>query len=185
MTPYRTAHPIGQKWLAWLLLVAVALMGLTITRQQALGSLHSHADQGPRMASALSAAVSNLGNHWINRWQLQQAVGHGQLLANAGSDGMPDATGLHDSDPHDHDALERHHHAAHDASVLAVDGAAESAAAADSAASGGSVVLSGFGVPSAGLVVPTMTGFNGPWPVGRLAAFVSRSVPPLLRPPSL
>lgn len=194
MPLHRAAQPLGHQWLAWLLLVAVALMGLTITRQQALGSLHSHTDQGPRLSSALQTAVSSLGNDWSRRWRQQQALGHGQLLLATASYGahwpsdsaaIANATRWDAADAHSHDSLERHRHAAHDASVVALDGAAEFANAADSPASGSATLLSGMGIPSAALVVQAMPSRVGPWPVGRFAALATRSVPPLLRPPSV
>lgn len=195
MAQPQTAILVGQKWLVWLLLVAVAVMGLTITRQQALGSLHSHPDQRPRLSTALRAAASSLGNDWARRWQQQQVNGHGQLLLGTAAYGTlwqsdkdntaaASATRVHDDHKHSHDSLERHHHGAHDASVVALDGAAELVAASDSPASGVPLLLLGIGAPSAGLVLQATTSHIGTWPQGRFAALASRSVPPLLRPPS-
>ena len=193
MIQQRPAITPGQKYLAWLLVLAIGLVGLTITRQQLLGSLHTHADHTPRPPSVLSTALSDLASDWISRWQQQQVIGHGQLLLATASEGTPwpsdsaavtDATRLHDAHAHDHDSLERHHHAAQDASVVALDGAAELADAADSSANGASVLLASVGAIADGLSLPDMDKHNGPWPIGRLVAFVSRSVPPLLRPPT-
>ena len=197
MTQQRVAHSAGQKGLAWLLVLAIGLLGLTITRQQVLGSLHSHTDNALHTPSVLSTAVSNLAHDWISRWQQQQVFGHGQLILGSASAVPPwpaaraavaDASRLHDvhdSHAHDHDSLERHHHAAHDASVVAVDGGAQLADAADSSANGPSVLLTGAGVLADGFNVPMVAEHNGPWPVGRFVAFASRSVPPLLRPPTV
>lgn len=193
MTQHRRALPSGQRCMAWLLLLAVALMGLTVTRQQVLGSLHSHTDQGPRLSVALHIAVSSLGSDWARRWQQQHILGHGQMLmaATDSTDWPSDtaeaanATRLHESHAHNHDSLERHHHAAHDASVVALDGAAELANASDSPASGASLLLFSLAAPSAALTVPANASHMATWPSGRFAALASRSVPPLLRPPSV
>lgn len=194
MPQQRLATTAGQKCLTWLLVLAIGLMGLTITRQQVLGSLHSHAEQTPRTSSVLNTALSNLASDWISRWQQQQVIGHGQWLLGTASDAttwpvdsaaVAEATRSHDADAHDHNSLERHHHAAHDASVVALDGAAQLADAADSSANGASVLLASVGALAAGLSLPTVAEHNGPWPAGRMVAFVSRSVPPLLRPPTV
>jgi hypothetical protein len=185
MTQHRAAHPIGQKCLAWLLLIAVAFMGLTITRQQALGSLHGHADQGPRISSVLTTALSSLASDWVDRWQEQKAFGHGQLLPAIfhGADVLSHAPVY--AQAHDHSALERHHHVADDVTVIALDGAAATADAADSSTLGGSLLLPIVWTPAAGLVLHAIAEQTVPWPVGRFVAFASRTVPPLLRPPSL
>jgi hypothetical protein len=177
--------------LVWLLLVAVALMGLTVTRQQALGSLHLHADQGARGVPSFSATVSNLASDWLSRWRQQQVFGHKQLRFAA----IPDAaTTWPASDPeadtgsvhsHAHDSLKRHHHAAGDASVVAVDGAAPAADAVDSSAAGAAHLPPLVATPGEGLVLPTPAARRGPWPVDGATAFVSRNISPLLRPPSI
>ena len=190
MTLRRAEPPTSARSLVWLLLVAVALMGLTVTRQQALGPLHTHAEQGARSTSTFSAAVSSLASDWLSRWRQQQVFGHTQLRLAAASDERAlwspgDArTGEHTAHIHDHDTLERHHHAADDASVVALDGAAQAADAADSSAAGAPNLLPIVTTTSDGLAVPALAARSGPWPVDRAAAFASRSVAPLLRPPT-
>lgn len=181
MTPTFAAQTVGQKCLAWLLLVAVALMGLTITRQQALGSMHRHVDQGTHLPSAVAAAITSVASDWKSRWQQQKVRGHGQLsLATVH---FPAHSPSH-YQAHDHDTLERHHHAPHDASVVALDGAAEFADAADSPANGASILLPALGAAGSGLAWLKSTAHRGPWPVGQAVDFVSRSIPPPLRPPA-
>lgn len=188
MTHQRVAHTAGQQCLAWLLLLAVALMGLTITRQQALGSLHSHAPPRLHIPSTVTTAVSSLANNWKSRWQRQKVLGHGQLqldtAANAALWTANTASHAAHGHMHDHDALERHHHAADDATVVALDGAAELAGAADSPANGGAILLPAAGLPGGALVLQAVAQRTGPWPAGRAVAFVSLSVPPPLRPPT-
>lgn len=184
MTHHRAAHPIGRKCLAWLLLVALVFMGLTITRQQALGSLHSHADQGPHISTALKNALSSLANDWVDRWESQQAFGHGQLLTGIFHSADVQAHAPVYAHTHDHSDLERHHHAPSDATVVALDGTAGSADTADSSAMGVSLLLPIVWTSTAGLVLHAVAEQTGPWPVGRLVAFATRTVTPLLRPPS-
>lgn len=183
MTPPHAAPTVGQKCLTWLLLVAVALMGLTITRQQALGSLHRHADHGAHQPSAVAAALTILASDWNERWQQQKMRGHGHLLSAAAHFPAPAPSRalVHE---HDHNTLERHHHAPHDASVVALDGAAEFADAADSPASGSSVLLPALGAAGSELAWLQSAEHRGPWPVGHAVAFVSRNIPPPLRPPA-
>lgn len=179
MTPPRAAHTVGQKCLAWLLLIAVACMGLTITRQQALGSLHRHTDHSLHMPSAVTATFSSLVSDWTGRWQQQKVRGHGQLLLAAAHFPAPSP-----SDVHDHNTLERHHHAPHAANVVALDGAAVAADAADSPAGGASVLLPVLGTSGSRLFWRVTAAHRGPWPVGHAVAFVSRSIAPPLRPPA-
>ncbi len=191
MTQQRVAQHVGVQSLVWLLLLAVALMGLTVTRQQALGSLHLHADQQPQGTSVLAAAVSSLASDWLIRWQHQHLFGHQQLRLGAASDApLWPSSDFRDSDAtatrgtHTHDSLERHHHAVDDGSVVALDAAAEAAGAADSSATGGTILLPVAATPGNGLVLPAIAKRGGPWPVDRTTAFVSRSVAPPLRPPA-
>lgn len=180
--------------LVWLLLVAVALMGLTVTRQQALGPLHSHADQEVRGHSTFSYAVSSMASDWRSRWRQQQVFGHTQLRLAAApdaatpwppSDSRAGALGAHGhTQANDHEDLERHHHAVDDASVVAVDGAAHAADTADSSGAGAPSLLPIAATPSGGLTVHALADRRGPWPIDSAVAFVSISVAPLLRPPA-
>ena len=190
MTQQRAKPPTSARSLVWLLLVAVALMGLTVTRQQALGPLHTHANQEVRGNSTLGAAVSSLAGDWLSRWRQQQVFGHNQLRLSFVSDPAPllppgnFSAGAHDAQVNDHDVLERHHHAVDDASVVAVDGAAQAADVADSSAAGAPNLLPIVATPSGGLVLPALGERQGPWPIDRAAAFFSRSIAPPLRPPA-
>ncbi len=193
MTQRRVAQNAGLQGLVWLLLVAVALMGLTITRQQALGSLHMHTDRESQGTPQLRIAVATLANDWLNRWQQQHLFGHGQLLLGTASDASPwpsntsrvsHTTDVGSTHAHDHDSLERHHHAVGDGSVAALDAVAELADAADSSTAGASMLLPVAATPNDGLVLPAIADRRGPWPVDHSAAFVSRDVAPPLRPPS-
>ncbi|MES2952217.1 MAG: hypothetical protein V4858_27135 [Pseudomonadota bacterium] len=190
MTHRRTAQNAGLQSLVWLLLVAVALMGLTITRQQALGSLHIHADRESQGTPRLSTAVATLANDWLSRWQQQHVFGHGQLLLGTASgaapwpsniSGVSHTTDVRSTHAHDHDSLERHHHTVDDGSVIALDGAAE---VADDSAAGALILLPVAATPNDGPAMPAIAERRGPWPVDNFAAFVSRNVAPLLRPPS-
>ena len=188
MTQRLPVQAIGTRSIIWLLLLAVVLMGFSVARQQALGSLHQHAEAELRSAftftTTFSAAASGLASHWLSRRQQQQVFGHGQLQA-----GVTAAPALwaasarrdnrHDEDHH-HDTLERHHHALSDDSVIALDGAAE---AADTSSVGAALLLPLLASPSQGLVLATTTGRNGSWPVQGGVRFVSMKVAPLLRPP--
>lgn len=190
MTQRPTQRYTGTRGLVWLLLVAVTLMGLAVTRQQALGPLHTHAELGAGGTSAISAAVSSLATDWRSRWRQQQAFGHTQLRLVAVSDEMAlwppsdSRTGAHSAHIHDHGALERHHHAVEDASVVAVDGAAHAADAADGLAAGAANLLPAVATLSDGLALLALVTRGGPWPIDSAAAFVSRSIAPLLRPPT-
>ena len=191
MTLRRAEPPTSARSLVWLLLVAVALMGLTVTRQQALGPLHTHADQAVRGNSTFSAAVFSLASDWLGRWRQQQVFGHNQLRLAAVSDSAAFLPLSDDSHPgtgsahaHDDDALERHHHAVGDAGVVAVDGAAQAADAADSSAAGAPNLLPIVATPNGGLALPALADRRGPWPIDGGTAFVSRSIAPLLRPPA-
>lgn len=189
MPYHRTAHPVGNTCLTWLLLVAVALMGLTITRQQALGPLHSHQEHRSHAPSAIGAVLSDWASDWHGRWQQQKMSGHGQMLLALVP--APERALRHRDIPHTHtsththDLLERHHHAAHDASVVALDGAAAGADAADSPASGASLLLPGLATLRDGIAVPAASCVRGSWPIGRIVALASRSIPPPLRPPAI
>lgn len=180
---------VGVQSLVWLLLVAMLLMGLTVTRQQALGSLHRHADAALQGSAPLATAASALASDWLNRWRQQQMFGHSALRLRMAADATlwPPSAGVqgHD-DGHDHDSLERHHHAVGDASVVAVDGAAEAVAeSADGGGAGAVVMLPVAATPSAGLAVPALATRTGPWPVASATAFVSRNIAPPLRPPAV
>lgn len=179
MTQRRVKRHTRAQSLVWLLLFAVAVMGLTVTRQQALGSLHLHAYQGSLGSSFLASAVSQLASDWHSRWRQQQRFGHSQLRLHPAWD--PTLGSGNDTIPHDHDAFERHHHAEGDSSVIAVDGAAESA---ESSATGALIVLPVVSKLSDGLTLPTMAGRTGPWPVDPDTAFASRNVAPPLHPPT-
>ncbi len=185
MIHYRAAHPLGRKCLAWILLVAVVLMGQTITRQQALGSLHSHVDQGSHISTGLTNALSSLARDWLDRWQAQKAFGHRQLLPTNFHGAELQARAHVDPHSHDHSTLQRHHHAAGDDTVIALDGASASADTVDTSAMGVSMLLPIVWAPDAGLMLHPISEPTGPWPAGRLFAFSSRTVLPLLRPPSL
>ncbi|OYU32436.1 MAG: hypothetical protein CFE39_03520 [Comamonadaceae bacterium PBBC2] len=206
MTQRHTAQAIGTRSLVWLLVLAVVLMGLSVARQQALGSWHLHADVGLRgsptalamphstSTSTFSAVASGLASHWLSRWQQQQVFGHGQLRVgqSAGptlwaASAKPAPSHDHDHD-HDHDTLERHHHALGDQranqSAIALDGAAE---AADAGSVGATLLLPQFASPSQGKPLAGMAAMaarNGPWPVQGAVRFASRKVVPLLRPPA-
>ena len=196
MTQGRIQRDTGTRSLVWLLLMAVMLMGLTITRQQALGSLHRHTGQELRAPSKLSTAVSSLASNWLNRWRQQQLFGHSELRTRLATDTTlwpsratqladhAHASGAH-PETHQHDALERHHHAMGDGSVVALDGAAQAAEAADGGSSGASLVSPGVATPSAGLAMPDPHADKGPWPVDPGTAFATRSVAPALRPPAV
>ncbi len=170
MTPPRAMHSVGTQSLLWLLLLALALMGLTVTRQQALGSLHRHDQATVQGPSTLASVTASLASDWLNRWRQQQRWGHGALPLHMATDV-----------PHTHGDLERHHHAAGDPSVESIDGAAD---AADNATTTGMVLLTAVATPSRALVVLAVAAERGPWPVDRFATFKSRSVAPLLRPPA-
>lgn len=79
MTQRRPVLSTIQKSLVWLLLVAIALLGLTITQQQALGSLHTHSRLESRNTVVI-AVVASLASDWKGRWQQQKLHGHGQLV---------------------------------------------------------------------------------------------------------
>ncbi len=141
----------------------------------------------------LTIAVATLANDWLNRWQQQHLFGHGQLLLGTASDASPwpsntsrvsHTTDVGSTHAHDHDSLERHHHAVGDGSVAALDAVAELADAADSSTAGASMLLPVAATPNDGLVLPAIADRRGPWPVDHSAAFVSRDVAPPLRPPS-
>lgn len=181
--------------LVLLLLCAIALLGLTIARQQALGSLHLHKDQRLQAVSPISVAASSLARNWLDRWRQQQRFGHTALRTHVAPDARvltPSAAqdrgpvSRHDGNVHrhDHGDTERHHHIAGDDSVVAMDGAAEAAELVDAAVSVTSLVLPIAAMPGAGLALRAMAGRRIAWPANRTIAFVSWSVAPPLRPPA-
>ena len=187
MTQRRVEQSASARSLMWLLLFAIALMGLTVARQQALGSLHLHADQGLRDSSIAGAAVLSLASEWQNRWHQQQVLGHGQLRPHTALNAMPWPLGNtshagHSAQPHSHDDLERHHHASGDATVLALDGAAGST---EDGATGAVVMLPMLGATRGAMVLPALAARQGRWPVDGAVSFVSWNVGPLLRPPAV
>lgn len=182
MTPHRAKHRVGARSLVWLLLLALALLGLTTTRQQALGPLHLHADHTVAgTPSALSAVASRFASDWHDRWRQQQMFGHAEvaLRMTPGATRWPPGARTHN-----HDALERHHHALGDASVLALDGAAQAADTADGSTTGALVLLPVVALPDEGLTVPMLAATAGAWPVDGATAFASRPIAPPLRPPT-
>ena len=187
MTQRRVEQSAIARSLVWLLLLSIAFMGLTVARQQALGSLHMHADLGLRDSSTISSAISSLANEWQSRWRQQQVFGHGYLRPYADRDAKPWPTANsgragHSAQPHSHDDLERHYHATSDATVLALDGAAGSA---EDSANGAMLVLPMLATTSSALVLSALAAREGLWPVDGAVSFVSWSVAPPLRPPSL
>ena len=178
MQPTRTTPSASHRGLAWLLLVAMALMGLTVTRQQALGSLHHHAGRTVPVPSAAATVLSELASDWKARWQLQRVVGHGQFLLDLGTDysrrlahAAPQAS-LANAHEHDHDTLERHHHAPSDSDVVALDGSANGAQSADSPSGVSTVLLFAAGPIGNGPLWPTVALRQGSWPAGRAVLFV-------------
>lgn len=185
MTLRRVAPRSIQKSLVWLLLLAMVLLGLTITQQQALGSLHKHSNLQSRHTSVITA-VFVLANDWNARWQQQKILGHRQLLLGTPSNEMDwpgvASRGSHD---HDNDALERHHHAADDGTVLALDGAAQGVSAVDGSSTAGSIILPVVGTPNDALTLQAAASNPMRWPEAGFTAFVSRTLPPPLRPPTV
>jgi hypothetical protein len=184
MDHHRVTPSTHQKRLVWLLLVALVLLGLTITQRQVLGSLHTHADVGPTH-TLTSAAVSSLAHDWKIRWQRQKMLGHGQLVLATPFDAVVWPTvatrGAH---VHGHGALERHHHAADDETVVAIDGAAQVAEAGESPTTSASLLLPAVGTPVDAIKLPAVSRNTGAWPVASFATLVSRAIPPPLRPPT-
>lgn len=184
-----TATVSNRRSLVWLLVLAVVLMSLSVTRQHVLGTLHWHADGGARGASAAAplhtpgVTLSGLASLWYSRWQQQQMFGHGQVRV--GMAAGPVEGRLDSAQPlspgHYHHALERHHHTPGDQGVIALDGAAE---AADSASPGAALCLPLFAAPSAGLTLVAPAAPNGSWPIRGAERFASLPVAPLLRPPA-
>jgi hypothetical protein len=183
-----TERSTGTRSLLWLLLVTVALMGLTVTRQQALGSLHVHADVSVRGTPSLGGEISRLGANWRSRWQLQQVFGHGQLkwgfVAQEVSLSPSNDSRNVPAHDHAHGTAERHHHAMGDDSVLALDGAAEAASAAEGSTAGAVSWFSAVGTPSVWPRLLALITGKTHWPVYNAMAFYSRTIAPLLRPPS-
>ncbi len=174
-----------QQSLLWLLLVAMVLLGLTITQHRALGSLHKHSNLELRNTSVLTA-VSVLASDWKARWQQQKILGHGQLLLATPSTAMDwPAVAPRGSHNHDHDALERHHHAADDGTVVALDGAAQGVSAVDGSSTAASIMLPVVGTPNEALTLQAIASHTVNWPVASFAALVSRAIPPPLRPPTV
>ena len=185
MTQRRPVLSTILKSLVWLLLVATALLGLTITQQQALGSLHKHSGLESRN-TVVTAVLASLASDWKGRWQRQNIHGHGQLVVGTPFDAMDwPAIAPRGSHDHDHDALERHHHAPNDATVVALDGAAERVEAVDGSATAASFVLPVAGTPGNALTLQVITSDAGTWPAPGFAALVSRAIPPPLRPPTV
>lgn len=187
----RLAPNTGLTWLAWLLLIAMVFLGFTITQQQTLGSLHRHTGLEPRNTFVFTA-VSGLADDWKARRQQQEISGHGQLLLGTSFDPsrwsekhsrMAHSFQAHDA--HDHDSLERHHHAPSDGTVVALDGAADAVDAIDSSAHGASMLLPVIGTPSDALTLQAIAGDRCCWLVAGLVAFTSRNIPPPLRPPTV
>lgn len=189
-----TASTAVRTALVWLLLFAIAVLGLTTTTQQALGSMHRHADQSPHPTFELSAAVASVASDWVARRQQQEVAGHGQLRLDTGAYAlrwlanhtrMVRLVQQPQDHHHAHDAFERHHHAPDGANLVSLDGAAEGVSAADGSGSAASVVLPLVGSPSRVMALPGLAGTRGPWPVVDGALFASRSVAPPLRPPAV
>ena len=135
--------------------------------------------------------ASGLAQDWLSRRQQQQVFGHGQVrlgLTTAPTlwaASTPPARGRHldtgHGDDHDHAALERHHHALGDGSVIALDGAAEGA---DLGSMGAALLMPPFASANLGLPWASTVARNGSWPIHGAVRFVSRKVAPLLRPPA-
>lgn len=185
MNQRRLAPSTIQKSLVWLLLVAIALLGLTITQQQALGSLHKHFGLESR-TTVVVAVVASLASDWKGRWQQQNIRGHGQLVLGTASNAMDwPPVAPRSAHGHDHDALERHHHAAGDETVVALDGAAQRVEAVDGSNTASSIVLPIVGTPGNALTLQAIASDAGAWPTPGFAALVSRAIPPPLRPPTV
>jgi hypothetical protein len=183
-----TARNAGTRSLLWLLLVTVALMGLSVTRQQALGSLHLHADASVRDTTTLGEEFSRIGAHWRARWQMQQVFGHGQMAWGVLAQEFPlwptnDSRSVPAHD-HAHGAAERHHHGVGDDSVLALDGAAEAASAAEGSTASAVSWFSAVGTPSVWPLLLALNTGKTHWPVYNAMAFSSRTIAPPLRPPA-
>jgi hypothetical protein len=188
----RLERHAGNRILVWLLMLIVALMGLTITRQQALGPLHVHQQNVFPDAIPFAVAASDFVGKWLQRWQYQQLHGHTQITMLL----VPQATVWPEREPldfdharahqlnaqgHDHNTLQRHHHAANDRSVVALDGAAEPVQTGSSQMLFSVVVAS----PSVVAVMPLAVALTDSWLVDSTAAFTSLSLPPPWRPPAV
>jgi hypothetical protein len=174
-----------------LLALAMLLMSLTISRQQVLGPLHTHAEAGLTSAIWDWAGLDRL-SHWRAHALDIEAVNATQALAawpspeaftksahGAAAQRSPHVAGKHaDTKP------QRHQHQAGDASVLvvALDGATE-AAGIDGAASPSLLPVLGGPAFSASLAGPASR--HSPWPAGSATAFASWSATPPLRPPAV
>ncbi len=187
----RSAQTATIKCLAWLLVVALALLGSVVNRQQTLGPMHSHSEPDVPNAYLLTDAFSKLTSEWSSRWEQQQLLGHGQLRLRGASDTRHSESlslrAVHPEagrDAHDHDALERHQHAVNDGSVVALDGAPGAVDAADSAVTAAFVLLPCLLMRTASLEVLDRADCKEPWPLEATEAFVSRVVAPPLRPPA-
>ena len=195
MTQRHTAQASGTRSLVWLLVLAVVLLSLSVARQQALGSLHQHAEAAVRNAptmpftSPVSAAASGLAHNWLSRWQQQQVFGHGQLRVGmrvgveviTAANPVQWAASAKPDPGHHHAALERHRHSLGDDSLIALDGAAE---AADAGNVGAAFVLPLLAAPSLRMVLTSTVASNGTWPIHGAVRFATTLVQPLLRPPA-
>jgi hypothetical protein len=185
---------LGRRSLIWLVLIAVALMGLMVTRQNVLGTLHVHTKAGPTSTSTHVAPSFQMASEWVNRWRQQQISGHLQPAISRTVDAfnlLPKPSNFrqlaNDAKPglqtahHAHSFLERHHHDAADASVRALDVAD---AGAESASTSAAVGVPALGTPADGFRIPNPTAKDSAWPIDQTIALITRDVATLLRPPN-
>ncbi len=179
-----------RRGLLGLLALAMLLMSLTISRQQVLGPLHTHAEAGLTLAIWDWAGLDSLA-HWRAHALDMDAVNATQALAVWPSPeafvksvhGVAARRSHHTAAEHADGQPQRHQHQPGDASVLVVarDGASEAAGIDGAAGSSWLPVLGGAAL-SVGLADPAPR--HRPWPAGTAAAFTSWSAAPPLRPPA-
>lgn len=149
----RAVAALRRRGMVWLLLLVLPLHGLSAALIGLLGQRHFH------------AAVPT---HALGRvlWQ-------GQI-----EDPRPDTT----AHAHAHAALERHHHARDDASVIALDPAVADDAMADAGTTGASPSM--LAPPPSARLAPRSIG-RVPWQSADTGRFVSWSSQPPERPPKV
>lgn len=168
-----------RRGLLGLLALAMLLMSLTISRQQVLGPLHTHAEAG-----LISAMLDWPGLQRLAHWRAHaQQQGAGLMVVNATqavAAWPARASLMMASAAHVHAEPQRHQHRPGEAGVVvALD---SEAAGIDGTA--GSPLLPVLGGPSFSTRLADPASRRSEWPAGSAAAFASWRAAPPLRPPA-
>lgn len=179
--------PHGRRWLAWWLVALLPWLGLGIAQRQTLGPLHVHAAPA---AAGVQPGADRLREALAWWWTQVQAQTDARQHARAHAHGLAHGhaaasvhahAAVHAVAPvHAHDAWQRHHHGADDASVIALDDPGDHQG---STGAGASLLLPVLGSPAQGLCIEAGAALMRAWPWPSAARFSSWGMAPPLKPP--